>query len=168
MTSAGEPRETGWRRLDGAAFGIVYGAVMVLSILMAAGAHPDAPFETAAVLFGSVLAITLAKTFAEFLAHALEKGERLTRSGWRAAWRHSYATLAVANLPTLLFVAGGFGWIAPEAALLASQALCVALLGSVGARIGWVIDRRATAAALGALFSGGIGFALAVMKHVIH
>jgi hypothetical protein len=162
------PHETGWKRLDGAAFGIVYGAITVLSILMAVGVHPGAPFETAAVLFGSVFAITLAKTFAEFLAHALDSGERLTRSGWRAAWHHSTPTLATANLPTLLFVASGLGWIDAGAALLASQAVCVALLATVGARIGWVLDREIVRAVAGGFFAGGIGVLLAVMKHVIH
>ena len=162
------PPEAGWKRLDNAAFGIVYGAITVLAILMAAGAHPGTPFETAAVLFGSVLAITLAKTFAEFLAHALDSGERLTRSGWRAAWHHSTPTLAMANLPTLLFVASVLGWLATETALFASQAVCVALLAAIGARIGWVLDRSVFRACAGALFAGGIGVLLAVMKHIIH
>ncbi|THD82440.1 hypothetical protein E7811_15470 [Aliigemmobacter aestuarii] len=166
--SADHSHESGWRRLDKAAFGIVYGAITVLAILMAAGAHPVAPFETAAVLFGSVLAITLAKTFAEFLAHALDAGERLSRSGWREAWHHSTPTLATANLPTLLFVASGLGWMQAETALLASQAVCVALLGAIGARIGYVLHRSIGRSFAGALFAGGIGVLLAVMKHVIH
>jgi len=40
---------------------IIYGAVLVLSILMAAGDHPDVPLKTAVVLFGLIMAITLAK-----------------------------------------------------------------------------------------------------------
>lgn len=160
--------ETGWRRLDKAAFGIVYGAITVLSILMAIGPHLGAPFETAAVLFGSVLAITLAKSFAEFLSHALDTGERLTRSGWRSAWQHSAPTLAAANLPTMLFIASGLGWMAAETALLASQGICISLLAAIGARIGWVLDGRVVQAVLGALFSGAIGLLLAVMKHLVH
>ncbi len=86
MIAAKEENATGWQRLDKAAFGIIYGAVMVLSILMAAGDHPGSPVKTAVVLFGSVLAITLAKAFAELVAHALNSGERVTRHAWRAAW----------------------------------------------------------------------------------
>lgn len=159
---------SGWALFDKAIFGLVYGAIMVLSILLAQGAHPGAPYETAAVLFGSVLAITLAKTFAEFLAHALDAGHHLTRAGWRAAWRHSTPTLAAANLPTAFFVASGLGWIPPETALALSQAICVALLGVVGARIGWVLDQRVVPAVLGAVFAGGVGLGLAILKHLIH
>jgi hypothetical protein len=71
---------TGWRRLDKAAFGIIYGAIMVLSILLAQGNHPAPPLETAVIMFGSVLAITLAKAFAEFLSHALDTRERMTEA----------------------------------------------------------------------------------------
>ena len=157
-----------WQRVDKAAFSVIYGAIMVLSILLAAGGNLDAPFETAAVLFGSVLAITLAKAFAELLAHALDTGERLTRAAWRAAWRHSRPTLAIANLPTLFFIAAGANLLSAETAAVLSQGLCVALLVALGARVGWVIDRKVSPAVLGGVFAGAIGMALAVMKFVIH
>lgn len=162
------PTSSGWQRLDHAAFGIIYGTIMVLSILLAQGSHPAAPLETAVVLFGSVLAITLAKAFAEFLGHALEAKERMTRHSWRAAWRHSTPTLAVANLPTAFFLGAWQGWIDPSTALLASQVVCVTLLAVLGARAGWVLDHRVIPAILGALFVGGIGAILSVVKYVIH
>jgi len=152
-------------RLDRSAFGIVFGAITVLAILLAAGAHPGPPFEMAAALFGSVLAITLAQALAELLAHALDTGEGITRSAWGKAWRHSGPTLAVANLPARLFCAAGLDWIGPHRALVLSQGLCVAL---PGARVGRVLDGKAGPAVLGAVFAGGVGLALAILKYVIH
>ncbi|KUF10804.1 hypothetical protein [Pseudoponticoccus marisrubri] len=168
MSGRGADAARGWGRLDKAAFGIIYGAIMVLAILLAQGSHPAPPQETAVVLFGSVLAITLAKAFAEFLGHALETTERLTRQGWRAAWAHSTPTLAVANVPTALFLAAWAGWIGPQTALVASQLHCVALLAVLGARAGWVLDHRVVPALLGALFVGGIGGLLSIVKYLIH
>lgn len=168
MKSGLNANPSGWQRLDKAAFGIIYGAIMVLSILMAAGDHPEAPVKTAVVLFGSVLAITLAKAFAELVAHALDSGERVTRHAWRSAWRHSSPTLAMANLPTLFFLAAAAGWVGVDMAILLSQGVCVALLAVLGARVGWVIDGRVTPAVLGGLFAGGIGLALAILKVAIH
>lgn len=164
----GKAAATAWGRLDKAAFGIIYGAIMVLAILMAQGSHPTPPLETAVVLFGSVLAITLAKAFAEFLGHALDARERMTRHSWRAAWTHSTPTLAVANVPTTLFLAAWLGWIGPQTALVVSQLLCVALLIVLGGRAGWVLDHRLVPTILGALFVGGIGVLLSVVKYVIH
>ncbi len=159
---------TGWQRLDRAAFGIIYGAIMVLSILIAAGHHPQPPFETAAVLFGSVFAITLAKAFAELMAHALDTGERMTRDAWKNAWRHSSPTLAVANLPTLFFIFAGLGWISADLASTLSQIVAVLLLAVLGVRVGWVIDGKLLPAILGGLFSGSVGLGLAILKHLIH
>lgn len=167
-TTGTKPETRGLKRLDKAAFGIIYGTIIVLSILLAQGNHPTLPLETAVVLFGSVLAITLAKAFAEFLGHALEAKERMTQQSWRAAWRHSTPTLAVANVPTALFLAAWLGWIGPQTALVGSQVLCVALLATLGARAGWVLDHRVFPALLGALFVGGIGVCLSVVKYVIH
>lgn len=155
-------------RLDKAAFGIIYGAIMVLSILLAQGSHPTPPLETAVVLFGSVLAITLAKAFAELLSHALDTRQRMTRGSWRNAWHHSAPTLAVANVPTALYLAAWQNWMAADAALLLSQVLCVTLLAVLGGRAGWVLDGRWFPAILGAVFAGGTGLLLSIVKHVIH
>jgi hypothetical protein len=137
--------------------------------------HPDGDgrssrgaLRAAAILFGSVLAVTLAKAFAELLAHALETGERVTRRGWRVAWRHSTPTLAVVNLPTLLFIMAGLGWITVETAVQLAQVVCIVVLMVVGARVGWVIDKRPLPAFAGMLFAGGIGLALALLKYLIH
>ena len=94
--------------------------------------------------------------------------QRMERVAWRSAWKHSYPTLAVANLPTLLFCAVGLGWIDVELALGAAQIFAVALLALIGARAGWVLDRSVLSAVLGAAFAGGAGLALAVLKFVIH
>ena len=63
-----------WGPVHRASFGLIYGAILVLSLLMAMHEVRDGPFEAALVLFGSVLAVTLAKIFAEVLAHAMETG----------------------------------------------------------------------------------------------
>ena len=158
-----------WQPLERAAFGLIYGAIMVLSLLMALGDTPKAPFEPALVLFGSVLAVTLAKAFSELLSHGIETGERiLTGKAFGAAWSHSHPTLTVANVPTVLFVATGLGWLAMDTATTLSQAFCIAILVVLGARVGWVIGRNLWLPLGGAVFAGGIGIALAFLKHAIH
>ncbi len=74
----------------------------------------------------------------------------------------------MANLPTLLFISAAAGWLALDHAVLLSHAFCVALLVVLGARAGWVIDRRVLPAALGGLFAGGVGIALSLLKLLIH
>ena len=159
----------GWQPVERAAFGLIYGAIMVLSLTLALGDPPDARFEPALILFGSVLAVTLAKAFSELLSHAMETGERmLTAKAFQTAWQHSHPTLTVANVPTVLFLAAGFGWLSMDAAAMLSQAFCVTILIVLGARVGWVINHSWWLPLCGALFAGGVGAALALLKYAIH
>lgn len=158
-----------WQPLERAAFGLIYGAIMVLSLLMALGDPPEAPFEPALVLFGSVLAVTLAKAFSELLSHGIETGEKiLTRKAFQTAWSHSHPTLTVANVPTVLFIAAGLDWLAMGTATVLSQAFCISILVLLGARVGWVINHSWWLPIAGAVFAGGVGFALALLKYAIH
>ena len=157
-----------WATLEREAFGLIYGAIIVLSLLMALAPEPVAPFKPAIVLFGSVLAMTLARALAALIAHSIETGERMMRmSAIRSAWRGSHPILFVAHLPTALFMASGLGWILPEAAMLISQLFCILILVIFGARVGWVISHGPWLPLLGALFAGGLGSALALLKYAI-
>lgn len=158
-----------WRPIDQAAIGLIYGAILVLSMLMALEETQAAAFRPAIVLFGSVLAVTLAKAFSELLAHAIQTRERLlTRKALAAAWQASHPTLTVANLPTLVMVAAGLGWVDFALAVALSQVFCVIVLAVLGARMGWVINPGSWLPLGGAAFAGGIGSALAALKHAIH
>lgn len=158
-----------WGPVQRASFGLIYGSILVLSLLMAMDEARDGAFEAALVLFGSVLAVTLAKIFAEVLSHGMETGERiLTRKAFGAAWSHSHSTLLVANVPTAIFVAAGFGWLNIETATAIAQVFCVFVLVVLGARVGWVINHSWWLPIAGALFAGSVGVGLAAMKYAIH
>jgi len=158
-----------WGPVHQASFGLIYGSILVLSLLMAMDTVRDGPFEGALVLFGSVLAVTLAKVFAELLSHAMETGERiLTRKAFGTAWSHSHSTLLVANVPTAFFVVAGLGWLGVETATGLAQVFCILVLVVLGARVGWVINHSWWLPIGGALFAGSVGFALALLKYAIH
>ncbi len=158
-----------WGPVHRASFGLIYGSILVLSLLMAMDEVRDGPFEAALVLFGSVLAVTLAKIFAEVLSHSMETGERiLTAKAFGAAWSHSHSTLLVANVPTAIFIAAGLGWLDVGMATGLAQVFCVCVLVVLGARVGWVINHSWWLPVGGALFAGSVGFALALLKYAIH
>jgi hypothetical protein len=158
----------GWQRLERASFGLIYGAIMVLSILMALEFQPNAPFRPAAILFGSVLAMTLARTLAALFSHGVETGERIMNiAAVRAAWQGSHHILVAAYLPTALFMAAGLGWLVAQTALSLSQLYCVLTLAILGARAGWVIRGGLWHSVLGAASAGGLGSLLAAMRHVL-
>ena len=156
------------QRLDAAAFGLIYGTITSLSILMAMGAHPDASFPMAAALFGSVFAVTAAKAFAEVISEELARSAEAPRATFADAWRHARPTLVAANVPTLLILASGFGLLSAQAAIGLAQLFGIGVLAVLGARVGWVARKRVVPAVLGALFTGGIGLALSAMKFLVH
>lgn len=160
---------SGWQPIEKVAFGLIYGAIVVLSLLMALDHQAESPFNMAIVLFGSVLAITLAKMFAELLSHAIETGERiLTPQAFRTAWRNVHPTLSVANLPAVLFLAAGMNWVPVHIVVIVSQVFCILILLVLGARVGWVISHGPWLSIGGAICAGGVGFALAAMKYALH
>ncbi len=158
-----------WKPIDQSALGLIYGAILVLSLLMALEETSTTPYRPALVLFWSVLSATLAKAFSELLAHGLRTRERLlTGRALASAWGRSRSTLTVANLPTLVILAAGHSLIDFTAAVALSQVFCIAVLGVLGARVGWAIRPKSWLPFGGAAFAGGIGSALAALKYAIH
>jgi hypothetical protein len=158
-----------WNQIDRSALGLIYGSILVLSQLMALEESNDSPLRPGLILMGSIFAVTLAKAFSELVAHSVESHEKVLKaSAWRAAWRHSRATLTVANVPTLLLLGAGLKGIEFSTAVFASQVFCVAVLALIGARLGWAIRPRSWLSWGGAGFVGGIGAALAALKYILH
>ncbi|HEY9019677.1 MAG: hypothetical protein ACU0CT_12705 [Paracoccaceae bacterium] len=156
------------KAMDEASFGIIYGAVTVLSLLISFEAHPASPIRVSVILFGSVTAILMSKVFAEVMAGAIRTGDRPTRAHIRQAWDHSRAALVAANLPAAIMLASAFGLLAVQTAVALSQGFCVALLMIFGARVGWVVDRALISAILGACCAGGLGVVLSAAKYLFH
>lgn len=158
-----------WRTLEREAFGLIYGAIMVLSLLMAFAEEPATRFKPAIVLFGSVLAMSFARALAALISHAIDTGERMLRlEAVREAWRGSHPILFVAHLPTALFLASGLGLLSLQTAILSAQLFCILILVVFGARVGWVISHGPWLPVAGALFAGTLGSSLAALKYILH
>jgi hypothetical protein len=168
MTRPADDAKGAWHRLDAAAFGLLYGTIASLSVLMTMEAHPDHPLRMALALFGSVLAITLAKAFAEVMAGGLNSMHEAGPVSFVAAWRHARPTLVAANGPTLLLAAAGIGLLPSELAITLAQVFGIAVLAILGGRVGWVARGTLRAVVLAGLFTGAIGLALSVMKYLLH
>lgn len=158
-----------WKPIDEAAVGLMYGAILVLSLLMALEESSETPFRPAIVLFGSMLAVTFARAFSELVAHGIHTRERILRlRSWSVTWRRCRPVLSVAYLPMPLILAAGLGWIDFAVAVAVSQAFCVGILAVLGARVGWAINPGSWLPLGGAAFVGGIGSGLAALKYAVH
>lgn len=157
-----------WRALDEAAFGLVYGSITVLSLLLAFDAHPESPVRMAVILLGSVTAILLSKAFAGVMADSIQDRRRPTRQDFREAWLHGRAALVAANTPAILFGLSAVGVMDAKLAMALAEGFCILMLMLVGARVGWAAEHRVASAVAGAAFVGGLGAALGVLKLILH
>lgn len=155
-------------RIERNAFGVIYGSITVLALLMSVPHTAEEPIKTAFILFGSVLAITMAKAFAQVSSDSVNKRQQLSMHEVRHAWSHSAPTLLAANIPTLLITGSASGFYTFATSIWLAQIAAIGLLAIYGYSIGWVIYGRRIPGLLHAAFTSGIGIALALMKFIIH
>lgn len=128
----------------------------------------ETPIRTAAILFGSVLVITLDKAFAQVSYDAVPRRQPF---GWAAIWdalTHDAPTLLVANVPMALINFAVSDLYSVRTVIVLTQVAAIGLLATYGFRIGWLVYDRWIPRLLHAAFTDGIGVALALLKVVLH
>ena len=155
-------------QIDATAFGVIYGTIMVLALVISAHPPVEAPGRFAVVLFASVFAVALAKAYAELCERMLETGQPARSEDFRDVWHHARTVLLAANGPALAFLLASAGLITGEAAQLAAQVVALAALGVYGARIGWRVRGTVLSAVLGAALTLGIGAGITTLKYLAH
>lgn len=156
------------RQVDEAAFGVIYGAITVMGVLAVTNTAAFDPLKTALKLFVTVLAVALAKAYADLAAKALASGAGHSPATIHSAWVHSRTTLIAANGPTLAMLGGAAGFYDAAIAMVLAQIFALGLLVFYGWRIGARISGRMLPAIWSACAFGGCGLALTALKHAVH
>ena len=155
-------------RIDEAAFGVVYGSITVMAVLAVMRPPIDDPGRNAALLFGTVFVVALAKAYAEICERMLASGTAATWSDIKGVWKHSRTVLLASNGPTLAFLLAALGLYSGDSALFVAQLLAFGLLGWFGGRIGWRISGRLSGVIVGAAATLGLGVLITTLKVLIH
>lgn len=155
-------------RIEKNAFGVIYGSVTVMALLMATGHGDGGALKTAVILFGSIFAIVLAESFAKISSDAVQQRQSFGWAEVRHGWHHSRPTLIAANIPTALIAGSSLGIYSFDTAIAFAQISAISLLAVYGYSIGWVIYRRSVPGLLHAAFTSGIGVSLAAVKYMLH
>ena len=155
-------------QIDDAAFGVVYGSITVLALLMAMHLPIERPGRQALVLFVAVFAVVLAKAYAELCERVLRTGDAATWADMRDVWLHSRTVLIAANGPSLAFFLAAIGFIESATAFVLAQVLAIGLLAFFGARIGWRVSGRLFGAIIGACVTSGAAALLSLLKFLAH
>jgi hypothetical protein len=146
----------------------VYGAILVLALLLALQQHPPGPFYAAVLVAGSILAVLAAEAYADLLGVEIDRGGPPTRQQRREKLRELAVMTAAAEGPVLFLVLAGLGLISEVLAFRLAVAITIALLFLAGFLARWLAGRSLWASLQSSLVAGGLGVALAIFKHFVH
>ncbi len=146
----------------------LYGAIIVLAVLVTADTHQPHPFEAAAVLAGTVAVLLGMETYADVVAQEISLQRRLTKDERLDALRDLRDVTLAAEVPLTFLVLAGLGTISDSLGFFLAKAATIALLfyyGFVARRLAGLSRRSALS---GGVAVAGIGLVLAVAKGSIH
>jgi hypothetical protein len=146
----------------------IYGAILVLALLLALQEHPPGPFRAALLVSGTVLAVLAAEVYAEVLGMEFDLGRTATREEFRHELRKFGPITLSAEVPVLVLVLSGFGLFSEHLAFQLAIWLTVALIAAEGFLARRLAGRSLFASLRSACVLGGIGIALAVFKQLAH
>ncbi|MGH8939008.1 MAG: hypothetical protein ACRDV2_06625, partial [Actinomycetes bacterium] len=146
----------------------VYGAIVVLAMLLALEEHPPGPLQAALVVAGTVLAVLVAEAYAELLGLEVGLGRPASRAERRAKLRDLGVMTIAAEGPVLVFVLAGLGLIDEDRAFRLAVWITIGMLFLEGFLARRMAGRSLPESLRSACAVGGIGIALAVFKHFAH
>ena len=146
----------------------VYGAIVVLALLLALEDHSPGPFAAAGLVAGTVLAVLSAEAYSEILGAEVDHRRRLTRDERRAMEREHALMFAAAVWPVIFLLLAGVGLLEEETAYTLGTWVVIAMLfvfGYLARRLAGLSNSQAV---VSALVLGSIGLLLAGLKAVLH
>ncbi|MEO0382976.1 MAG: hypothetical protein AAF234_05420 [Pseudomonadota bacterium] len=154
--------------INEAAFGVIYGSISVMAVLMALHPPVENTGRVGLVLVATVVTVALAKAFAELCEQMLATGQELSFADVTTVWHHSRTVLLAANAPAAAFFLAWLGLYSAQLALILAQALALGLLVYFGGHIGWRVRGTVVGVLAGAAVTGALGLLLSGLKLLAH
>jgi hypothetical protein len=146
----------------------LYGAIIVLAVLVTAEGNPAGPFVTAIVLALTVAVVLGMDAYADVIALEITLRRPLTGAERIARLRDLVVVTFAAEAPLLFFVLAGVGLVSEEFAFTLAKGTTLALLFGYGFLARRLAGRSFGAAVSAGLVVAGIGLALAFGKGYVH
>ena len=146
----------------------LYGAIIVLAVLITAEGHADGPFAAAVGLAVTVAVVLGMETYADVIGQEIALHRPLTPAERTEAFRSLVVVTGSAEAPLLFLVLAGVGLISEDLAFTLAKTATVALLFAYGFLARRLAGRGVREAARTGLTVAGIGLLLAVGKGYVH
>ena len=148
----------------------VYGVILVGGLILVAGEHGDASWDTFWTVLVTVLVFWLAHVFAGVVAHPefLRGVNGSLPRAIRSSVHHARGLLVAAVPPCLVLFLGSWGIIDDGVAIELALWSGILVLAWLGFLIFWRAGYGILGRLLGALITGGFGVILIVVKAIVH
>ncbi len=146
----------------------VYGAILVLALLLTLQQHPPGPFHAALLVAGTILAVLGAEAYADLLGMEIDAGRPSTRAQRRAKLHELGVVTGAAEGPVLVLVLAGFGLLDEELAFQLAVWITIGLLFLAGFLARRLAGRSMWSSVRSGAVVGGLGVALAIFKLFVH
>jgi hypothetical protein len=146
----------------------IYGAIAVMAVIVAMEAHPPTALFAAAQSFGVTLAVAVAETYAEIIAHTLDIERKVNKEEWREVWRKVSPVLFGAQAPTLVFLLSAGGLFSVETAIAVSKVLVLALLFVYGFETARFLHKERFVQILSGLVIMSAGAVIVLINYLFH
>ena len=147
---------------------ILYGCVVVLTVLAALGEDPNHPLQDMVMVWISVAGVGLAEAWAEITVKEAGLGHRAYWSDISRALQHSLWVLPAAMVPTVTFSMSATRQLNVATAYdLATWAL-TAFIFAVAARGSWLAGASLFRSAATGVVASGIGYGIAQLRALVH
>lgn len=146
----------------------LYGAILVLAVLLPARDHASRPLVIAVVLAVTVLVLLGMEAYAEVVAQEIILRRPLSRDERVAAVRQLFSLAAAAELPLVFLLLAGFGVVSLRAGFRLAEAATLALLFYYGYLARRLAGRPTHQAIRSGVVVLAIGLVLAVGKGFVH
>ena len=147
---------------------ILYGCVVVLTVLAALGEDPTHPLQDMLMVWISVAGVALAEAWAEITVKEAGLGHRAYWPDISLALQHSLWVLPAAMVPTVTFSMSATRQLNVATAYgLATWAL-TAFIFAVAARGSWLAGASPFRSAATAVIASAIGYGIAQLRALVH
>ncbi len=147
---------------------ILYGCIVVLTVLAALGEDPAHPLQDILMVWISVIGVASAEAWSEITIHQAALGHAAYWREISSAVRHSLWVLPAALVPTVTFLMAATRQLHMNAAYQLATAALAVFIFVAAARARWFAGAGLLQSAATGLVASAMGYGIAQLRALVH
>ena len=147
---------------------ILYGCVVVLTVLAALGEDPSHPLQDMLMVWIAVAGVGLAEVWSEITVKEAVLHHKAHWPEISNALRHSFWVLPAALVPTVTFLLSATRQLSVAAAYKLATWAVAAVIFAAGTRCRWLAGAGLFRSVAAGLVASGLGYGIAQLRAFVH